>query len=672
MTLQRWSPSGEVLPVDAPTSPVVETRGPLPIIQATVTHWTGHRPVDSIARRAAFTGGRAVLLIVGRSPVGAWRCLCAGVSWVSDAEGRAMRRTVAHAPTTPDAGFLGGGDAFVRVAQHHNDTMKQRAKVAGLALLSVTGGAVAVGVFAPWWLQALLVVAVVVGLGVHGRPTDAPILARPTHSVTVADTPRITSELIVDALGSLGIGELNRAIREDDQAVRFVAPITRDGEGWRADVDLPAGVTAGDVIERRDRLASGLRRPVATVWPEADQGQHAGRLVLWVGDRAMSETQAAPWELTEAGRANYFEPFAFGEDQRGRRVPLTLAYASMVIGATPRMGKTASLRLILLAAALDPRCEIHAWNLKGGRDLAALAAVAHFIGTGEDDGDLVELMGDLRSVRADMRRRYRTLEGLPEDVAPDAKTTDELASRRDLGLHPVVVALDECQVLFEHPDHGKEAEAVITDLVKRGPAVGITVIVATQRPDAKALPSGIRANAVLRFCLMVTGQMENDMVLGTSAYRNGIRATMFNRADLGVGYLAGEGADPVIVRSSYVDLPTATRIAARARATRERLGSLSGMAAGDDGPEMAPSMPELVLSVWPSGDRARLQFEALAERLFEAGHDVDKATVSAALRAAEVPTVQVKMGESNRQGVAREAVAAAVARGSGVAAVLPA
>ena len=37
----------------------------------------------------------------------------------------------------------------------------------------------------------------------------------------------------------------------------------------------------------------------------------------------------------------------------------------MVIGAIPRMGKTAPLRLLLLGAALDPRCELHVHNLKG-------------------------------------------------------------------------------------------------------------------------------------------------------------------------------------------------------------------------------------------------------------------------------------------------------------------
>ena len=84
---------------------------------------------------------------------------------------------------------------------------------------------------------------------------------------------------------------------------------------------------------------------------------------------------------------------------------------------------------------------------------------------------------------------------------PDAKVSDELAAKGDLGLHPIVVGIDECQVLFEHATHKSEATDLVTDLVKRGSAVAIMVLVATQRPDKDSLPTGIRANAVLRLCL---------------------------------------------------------------------------------------------------------------------------------------------------------------------------
>ena len=70
------------------------------------------------------------------------------------------------------------------------------------------------------------------------------------------------------------------------------------------------------------------------------------------------------------------------------------------------------------------------------------------------------------------------------------------------------------------------------------------------------------------------------MVLGTSMYKNGIRATMFSRRDKGIGYLAGEGDEPVIVKTFNIDGPAAEALVTRARAAREKYGNITGHAAG--------------------------------------------------------------------------------------------
>jgi hypothetical protein len=80
------------------------------------------------------------------------------------------------------------------------------------------------------------------------------------------------------------------------------------------------------------------------------------------------------------------------------------------------------------------------------------------------------------------------------------------------------VVVHNCQRWMEHPDHGKELTELAEDLVRRGPAVGIMAIFATQRPDARSLPTGISGNAILRYCLRVMGHTANDQVLGTSAH----------------------------------------------------------------------------------------------------------------------------------------------------------
>jgi S-DNA-T family DNA segregation ATPase FtsK/SpoIIIE len=264
------------------------------------------------------------------------------------------------------------------------------------------------------------------------------------------------------------------------------------------------------------------------------------------------------------------------------------------------------------------------------------------------------LMADLREQRTEMRRRTKVIRELGEKDpvrCPENKVTPELAADKRLGLHPIVIAVDECQVLFEHPVYGGEAETICTDLTKRGPALGFVEELATQRPDAKSIPTGISANAVLRLCLKVMGQMENDMVLGTSQYKAGIRATMFSFDDKGVAYFAGEGAAPRIIRAQGFDLPASKEIAARARVMREHAGRITGYALGED-QEAADSRRLLddVLTVF--GDAKALWCQTLAERL--AGSfagvyaDITQDAVASQLRALEVNVRGVR--ETGRTG----------------------
>jgi S-DNA-T family DNA segregation ATPase FtsK/SpoIIIE len=121
------------------------------------------------------------------------------------------------------------------------------------------------------------------------------------------------------------------------------------------------------------------------------------------------------------------------------------------------------------------------------------------------------------------------------------------------------------QNLMAHPKYGKQAQADGEFLIKIGPALGIWLILATQRPDAKSLPTGISANVSIRFCLKVMGQTENDMILGTSSYKHGIRATTFRpKVDAGLGYLIAEDG-PQVARTYYLDVNAAKTVVARAK-----------------------------------------------------------------------------------------------------------
>ena len=572
---------------------------------AATAKWVAAHCAHVSAYHATRTPKYATRLAV-RAPRGAGRVAGGLHNWALDREGHPVRLA---------AVLKADPETYLKLSRQRDARVKVRLPVAvagagiGLALVIVVAVAV------PHVVAALLACAAVAGLGVLGRPADAaPLIDR---AVVPNRVEKLTSDTVVRALAALGIAALGSAIGKNPRtALEFKAPITRDGPGWRADLDLPHGVTVAEVQEKRDKLASGLRRPVGCVWPETDHAAHPGRLILWVGDQDMSKARQPAWPLGRHGTADLFRPCPLGTDQRGRIIPITLMFASVIIGSIPRMGKTFLLRLLLLTAALDPRAELHAYDLKGTGDLSPLESVAHRYRPGDDPDDIAYALDAMRALREEMRRRTKVIRGLPRDICPENKVTPELASRPSLRLHPIVIGVDECQVWFEHPEHGAEFEEIATDLVKRGPALGITLILATQRPDAKAIPTGISANAVLRICLKVMGQTENDMILGTSAYKNGTRATMFAFSDKGICYFAGEGEAPRILRSFYIDAPAAEKIALRARGLREAAGTLSGHALGEMPADTAPAF-DLLADITAVVAEPKLWSETVVARLAE-------------------------------------------------------
>ena len=597
-----------------------------------------------------------------RAPRGFTRTVSGLMRWAYDLEGVPVRMaTVLKADP----------EAYLKLSRQRDSRVRLRVPIAILAGLAALTVAV-LTLTAPAPVKLAVLAAAVGTFGKLGGPADRPLIDR---AVVPHHVEKLTSDIVIRALGSLGLAAINQAIVKNPRtAIEFKAPITRDGPGWRADLDLPYGVTVAEVMDRRDKLASGLRRQLGCVWPEADHAQHTGRLILWVGDQDMSTARQPAFPLAKTGSVDLFRAIPFGTDQRGRPVPVTLMFTSCVIGSIPRMGKTFLLRLLGLIAALDARAELHLYDLKGTGDLSPLECVAHRYRAGEEDDDIAYALAAMRELAAEVRRRARVIRDLPRDICPENKITPDLASKKSLGLHPIGVLVDECQKWFEHPKHGDELEAICTDLVKRGPALGIFLILATQRPDAKSLPTGISANAVLRMCLKVMGQTENDMVLGTSAYKNGVRATMFAFSDKGIFYYAGEGDAPRIVRGYEVDAPGAEKIALRARALRERAGTLSGHALGqepDTGPafDLLADLAAVVIEPKMWSEEIVTRLAALRPGAYQAWADLEPdaraAQVTAALKPYGIRTGQVwgttADGKgANRRGITRDDLTKAI------------
>lgn len=418
----------------------------------------------------------------------------------------------------------------------------------------------------PSWAWLIGGAAAVGMCGYIGRPMTRPIVDTGRYGSKVA---ALTVPLTAMALCTLG----NSLMKTADQVVPLADP-ARVGQGTQLDVELPRGVSAAWVIKKRVEFASALRRELGCVFLTVGK-RHPGHLVVYVSDRPLAESDQPRWPLLDGKPVDVFDALPMVTNKAGDWLPLTFAYASMVIGAVPRMGKTFFLRQALIACSLDPRVKIAALDGKGTGDLGCIEPIAWFYSRGKRD--IERVCAFVASLLEELNARTDFINSLPESECPESKVTSELASKYPDQLGPIVVGMDETQSYFDYGRKKNKAHAAIREelaggfeeLVKLGPALGIIVLLATQSVNAITIPRGISTNVVIRACLKVFDYIANDQVLGSGACAKGIDATQFDFDDKGVMFLAADGIVAEMVRSAAgLDVPACKGMIAKALALR--------------------------------------------------------------------------------------------------------
>ncbi|MFR0351805.1 FtsK/SpoIIIE domain-containing protein [Streptomyces sediminimaris] len=593
---------------------------------ATAARWT----VSYYAHLTGFHTVRAPVYLARlllRAPRGTGRLLVRWGKWVADTEARPVQ---AKAATTADI------DAWLTLSREHSRRVRPR-RIASLAVATLTGITTAVSCFLVpgWTLAAYTGAAALVGLA--GKKGDKPLI---TRYVATNVLRRLDSTEVFDALAAIGIEG-----KKGKRGVEFASEVMRDGPGWRAEVDLPPGVEATAVLEKRAALAAAMRRPISTVWPEADRTAHPGRLVLWVAQRDPAKAGRKLWPLMKDGQADVYEPLPYGFDPRGNLIEITLMYSNLLVGGIPGSGKTSCALAIVLGVALDPTAELWIYELKGSGDLDSVKPICHRYVSGDEDEDLEAALAGMRSGIAEYQRRAAFVRSLPASEVPEGrKVTRALAEKYpEQQLGPRVIVIDEVQELFTHDDYKDEAAVLATRLIKKARAYGIILILLTQNPDAPSLPSSVSSSVGTRLCLAVMDWRANNNVLGTGAYDRGLRATDISIDEQGTGILA-RGREGITVRAAFIKQTEAEDIAKRALALRTAAGTLSGQSVGATVEERdVETVADHLRAVWPDGVESvhshRL-VEALARLrpdLYKPWTEMDAAAASTALSAALKP-----------------------------------
>ncbi|WP_239163603.1 FtsK/SpoIIIE domain-containing protein [Paractinoplanes rishiriensis] len=350
-----------------------------------------------------------------------------------------------------------------------------------------------------------------------------------------------------------------------------------DTWGWRARMKLRPGQSVEDVVSRVPAIESALGTRPGAVRVEQDPS-HAGRCtmrVLAVDPHA----GAIPWPGPTA--RSLADPIELGvfEDATPVRVPLLRRHA--LIGGTTDSGKSGVLNVVLGNLAACSGVVLWGIDLKGGMELRPWAPCLARLATTPDEA--TRLLADAVAVldaRAHAAGHENTRVWEPTPAAP-----------------ALVIVIDE---YAELADTAPAAVPYAESVARRGRALAVDLLVATQRPTQKAMGGGaLRSQMSVRVCLRVRERRDVDLVLDKGMLAAGWHAHTLDAP--GKFYVLADGhSQPRRARAFLVtdDLVRAT--AARYADQRPDLDPLSQAAIENepraiDPPPKTADDPEQVL-----------------------------------------------------------------------------
>jgi S-DNA-T family DNA segregation ATPase FtsK/SpoIIIE len=157
----------------------------------------------------------------------------------------------------------------------------------------------------------------------------------------------------------------------------------------------------------------------------------------------------------------------------------------------------------------------------------------------------------------------------------------------------IVVIIDEFGDLIMTA--GKEIELPIARIAQKARAIGIHMIIATQRPSTNIITGTIKANFPARVAFRVSSMIDSRTILDSPGANQ-----LIGRGDL----LFSQGSDMIRVQCAFVDTPEVEQIS-------EYIGSQTGFATAFELPEYTPEgFAAEGSSVLEAGDRDPMFEEA--------------------------------------------------------------
>lgn len=201
-------------------------------------------------------------------------------------------------------------------------------------------------------------------------------------------------------------------------------------------------------------------------------------------------------------------PVGLGKDISGKPVFLDLAeMPHLLVAGTTGSGKSVMLNNLLTSMILttDPR-QVKLILIDPKRvELTQFARIPHLITPVVTD--VKKASNALSWAVAEMERRYEVLE------KHGARSLDGYNERFEQQMPYVVVVIDELADLMMAA--ASKVEDAVIRLAQKARAVGIHLVVATQRPSVDVITGMIKANIPSRIAFAVSSQVDSRVILDT-------------------------------------------------------------------------------------------------------------------------------------------------------------
>jgi S-DNA-T family DNA segregation ATPase FtsK/SpoIIIE len=322
------------------------------------------------------------------------------------------------------------------------------------------------------------------------------------------------------------------------------------------ELSLAAGIKVSQIINLSNDIARALGAPAVRVVAPLP-GRHTIGIEV---PNSQKETVRLK-DLLQRADENYKNmhlPLFLGKDSSGKAIVSDLAsMPHLLIAGTTGSGKSVCINSIIMSLMLTKRPDEVKLVLVDPKmvEMTAYSKIPHLMAPIVTEINKAEQIFEWATVKMDERYALFAEAGVKNIAGYNALGTEELVRRFNpqtpdeeakipKKVPYFVIIVDELADLMM--TSSKEIESYIVRIAQKSRAVGIHIVLATQRPQATVVTGLIKANLPSRISFRVSGRLDSRIVLD----QNGAE-TLLGQGDM--LFLKPGSSELIRAQGAYVD-----------------------------------------------------------------------------------------------------------------------